>query len=71
MFKKNILRTGLVLLVFLALLAVLSSANKSAKGQKCTETMEDCCKKQKNAAPSGETILESLPHRFFSSLGFE
>ncbi len=42
-------------------------AESSAKKAACTESLEDCCKKDQGPK-EGKMIWESLPQQFFSSI---
>ena len=65
--RKYLLRAAMVLLLIAGSYLVLWSATK-AQPQKetCTESMEECCKKENDNGSSGEMIWESLSRQFIS-----
>jgi hypothetical protein len=67
--RKYLLRVALVLLLIAGSYAVLwSSSRRNADNGTCTESMDECCKKSDQQAPSGEMIWESLSRQFFSAV---
>gem|GEM_PF-1111536 len=69
--QKYLLRASLILLLIAGSYLVLWSSTKNQnRKETCTESMEECCKRNNQAAPSGEMIWETLSRQFFSSAGF-
>jgi hypothetical protein len=65
---KYLLRAALVILLIAGSYFVLWSATKSqTPNQACTESMEDCSKKQNDKNSSGEMIWETLSRQFIST----
>ena len=65
--RKYLLRAALVLLLIAGSYFVLWSATKTrASNETCTETMEECSKKDTDKESSGEMIWETLPRQFIS-----
>ena len=63
-----LLRAALILLLIAGIYLVLLSATRTRTSkQTCTESMEDCCKKQDNKDSSGEMIWETLSRQFIST----
>lgn len=68
--QKYLLRATLILLLIAGSYLVLWSSTKNQnRKETCTESLEECCKRN-NQAPSGEMIWETLSRQFFSSAGF-
>jgi hypothetical protein len=66
--RKYLLRAALILLLMAGSYLVLWSATRTrASKETCTESMEDCCKKQDNKDSSGEMIWETLSRQFIST----
>lgn len=65
---KYLLRAALILLLIAGSYLVLWSATRARVSKEtCTESMEDCCKKQDNKDSSGEMIWETLSRQFIST----
>ena len=62
---KYLLRAALILLLIAGSYLVLWSATKTPK-ETCTESMEECCKKQTDKESSGEMIWETFSNQFIS-----
>jgi hypothetical protein len=67
--RKYLLRAALILLLITGSYLVLWSSNRSqAAKANCTESMEECCKKEDSKTQSSEMIWETLSRQFFSSV---
>ncbi|HEU4859202.1 MAG TPA: hypothetical protein VFT15_05165 [Chitinophagaceae bacterium] len=65
---KYLLRAALILLLIAGSYLVLWSATRTRTSREtCTESMEDCSKKQDNKDSSGEMIWETLSRQFIST----
>jgi hypothetical protein len=72
--RKVVYGTGLVLLIGFISAGMLFSSFKvkttSSESKPCKESMQDCCKKEKEPASSGGVDFENLSGKFFSSLSY-
>lgn len=65
---KYLLRAALILLLIAGSYLVLWSATRARTSNGiCTESMEDCGKKQDNKDSSGEMIWETLSRQFITT----
>ena len=65
---KYLLRAALILLLIAGSYLVLYSATKTrSQNEPCTESMEECCKKQDDKESSGEVIWETFSRKFIST----
>lgn len=66
--KRNLIRTALVVLLFTgSFTLLLAFSNKANSKKECTESMDECCKKDIKNTSSGEMIWETLSHQFFTT----
>jgi len=66
--RKYLIRAALILLLMVGSYMVLWSATKSqTTKQSCTESMEECCKKQPEKNSSSESLIETFSRQFISS----
>ncbi|MES1222228.1 MAG: hypothetical protein ABUT20_42425 [Bacteroidota bacterium] len=68
--KKAIYSIGIVLGLAAALIMVTAAKiqTTSSESKACKETMQDCCKNEKDSDTNGNIDFESLPGKFFSSV---
>jgi len=70
--KKIFIRIGLVLLLAISA-GILFSSSKSithSATKDCKESMQDCCKQEKDTDASGGIDFENLSGKFFSSVSY-
>jgi len=66
--RKYLLRAALILLLIAGSYLVLwSSTRTRSQKETCTESMEECCKKQNDNESSGEMIWESFSRQFITT----
>jgi hypothetical protein len=65
--KRNITKIVVLATVCLVVFFGVNAGKSSKETIECTESMEECCKKDKEV--QGEKMIwESLPQQFFSSI---